>query len=246
MKTKFIISALLFASLASASAVTIIPITSFDPNTFFSGGITAGIDFDVLNNQDPPALVTQSDFLSVVAGSAKSYNVSHNGITFDIQTRNNNLANQARNRNNANAGPLMTDFQQFFGNTAGSPVEATLTLTGLIANTDYDVGFFTANVGSGLTTHSFFDGDSISDPLITTFSTSGNQNNYSTWSPGIIFRINSGNDAEIAVTIQATQDPNNNESRLTWDGVSVVMIPEPATALLGSLGMLFLLRRRRS
>ena len=246
---KFTRSLLALAFLAfssSAHAATVIPITSFDPNTFFSGGITAGIDFDVNTGGSPPTYVTQSGFLSVVADTAKSYNVTHNGITFDIVTRNNNLANQGRFRNNDNAGDLMNDFQQFFGDTAGSPVEMTLKLTGLVANLDYEIGFFTANVGAGQTTHSFFEGASISDPLITTFTTSGNQNTYSTWSPGVIFLMNSGNDGEISVTIQATQNTGGNEqSRLTLDGISVVAIPEPSVALLGGLGILTLLRRRR-
>ena len=213
-----------------AHSVEIIPIPSFDPDTFFADGITAGIDFDVPNNQDPPAFDTQPGFLSLPATADKEYNVTHNGITFDIVTRNNNLANQQRNRNNANAGPLMTDFQQFFGDTEGSPVEATVTLTGLLPNTFYEVAFFTANVGAGQTTHSFYDGASTDDPLITTFSTSGNQNNYGAWSPGIIFLISSGSNAEISVTIQGTQaDTSPFNSRLTFDGMSVKEIgPAPS------------------
>ena len=160
-------------------------------------------------------------------------------------SRNNNLGNQARWRNNVNAGDLMNDFQQFYGNTAGNPVEATLTLTGLTANLDYQISFFTYNVGAGQTTHSFFEGTSSAPAsLITTFTTSGNQNTYSSWKPGITFQINSGNDGEIAVTIQATQAPDNS-SRLTLDGVSVVAVPEPSAATLFALAGLAIFRRRR-
>ena len=245
--TSFLISALTLAIAPAALSATVIPIDSFNPSTFFSGGITAGIDFDVDSNTSVAGnqFVTQSGFLSVPATTAKSYNVTHNGITFDIVTRNNNLANQGRWRNNVNAGDLMNDFQQFYGNTAGSPVEATLTLTGLTANLDYQISFFTYNVGAGQTTHSFYEGTSSAAPFITTFTTSGNQNTYSTWKPGITFQINSGNDGEIAVTIQATQ-ATDNSSRLTLDGVSVVAIPEPSAAALLALGGLAIIRRRRA
>jgi hypothetical protein len=218
---------LIFAPILHAAEI--VPITSFDPNTFFADGITAGIDFDVDSSSDPGAqYVTQAGFLSVPATTAKSYNVTHNGITFDIVSRNNNLTNQSRWRNNANAGDLMNDFQQFFGDTAGSPVEATITLTGLAANTVYLLNFFTYNVGAGQTTHTFYDGASSAGPLITTFTTSGNQNTYATWVPGIGFKINSGASGEIAVTIKGTQDTDNNQSRLTFDGMSVTSLgPAP-------------------
>ena len=37
----------------------------------------------------------------------------------------------------------------------------------------------------------------------------------------------------------------NTDSRLEINGITVTLVPEPSAALLGSLGMLALLRRRR-
>ncbi|MES2980862.1 MAG: DUF6288 domain-containing protein [Verrucomicrobiota bacterium] len=218
----------LVVSLGQGTQVT--PITSFDPATFFNGGITAGIDFDVDSSADAGfQAVTQPGFLSVPADfSTKSYNVTHNGITFDIQSANANQLNAPRWRGNAVAGNFVNDFQQFYGRslTTGNGVTATVTLTGLTANTDYEVSFFTYNVGAGQTTHSFHAGTSTSDPLITTFTTSGMQTNYSTWVPGITFGLYSGSSGTIAVTIHAPEYlvSGNYDSRLTLNGISVVEV----------------------
>jgi hypothetical protein len=232
------VSAPASATTEEGPSVTIIPITSFDPATFFSGGITAGIDFDV--DSDGAAgfqAATQPGFLSVPATTAKDYNVTHNGITFDIKTLNANLANQARWRGATTAetaGVLINDFQQWYGRfeTEGKAVEAAVTLTGLTPNTDYQISFFTYNVGSGQSIHNFYEGTSSADPLITTFTTAGNQDTYSTWKPGITFQINSGNSGEIAVTIQGIEyiAGSNFESRLTLDGISVVELGGPANS----------------
>ncbi len=223
---------------APASATTdieaaqIIPITSFNPATFFSGGIMAGIDFDVDSSGTSGfQAVTQAGFLSVPATAAQSYNVTHNGITFDLQTTNANQINVPRWRANALAGNLTNDFQQFYGKTAttGNGVTATVTLSGLAANTEYEVSFFTYNIGAGQTTHNFHQGTSTSDPLITTFTTAGNQNNYSTWVPGITFSLNSGATGTITITMHAPDYPNGAEfdSRLTLNGISVVDPSQP-------------------
>lgn len=224
------LSAVALISAPIVHSAEIIPITSFDPNTFFDGGITAGIDFDdgtSSNFPDP----TQSGFLSIPASNDKSYNVTTDGITFDLQISNANLGNQNRNRNNANAGAIMTDFEQWYGrsSTSGEEVEGTVTLSGLDANTDYQVSFFTMNVGAGQTTTRFYDGATTDDPLITEFSTSGNQNNYAAWSPGITLEFNSGSNAEIVVTLQANEyvAGENFESRLGICGISVVSLGPP-------------------
>ena len=221
------------ACVSSAHSATVIPITSFNPNTFFAGGITAGIDFDDGTSGNYPN-PTQPGFLSIPASNAKSYNLTTGGVTFDIQVANANFGNQNRNRNNTNAGALMTDFEQWYGGqpTEGNAVEATFTLTGLVANSDYEISFFTANVGAGQTTHSFYEGSSSAAPLITTFPTSGSQNSYASWSPGITFGINSGASAEIVVTVQANQSFNEGanrwDSRLTMDAVAVKAVAEPS------------------
>ncbi|MFK7910198.1 MAG: PEP-CTERM sorting domain-containing protein [Akkermansiaceae bacterium] len=236
------------------AATTSTTISGFDPNTYFSGGVTAGIDFDDGTSSNYPA-PTQPGFLSIPASNAKTYNVTTGGITFDIDVSNANFGNQNRNRNNVNAGRIMNDFEQWYGGraTAGTPVEAKLTLTGLVANTDYEISLFTYNVGSGQVTHSFYDGTSSAAPLITTFTTAGTQNNYATWTPGVVITANSGSSSQIDLTIQASEffnaGPARFDSRLTLDGVSVIQgatIPEPSsTALLGLGGLALILRRRK-
>jgi hypothetical protein len=143
----------------------------------------------------------------------------------------------------------MNDFEQWYGSdtTAGNPVEATITLTGLVADTDYLLSFFTYNVGAGQTTHSFYEGTSSAAPLITSFTTAGGPANFSTWRPGITFQINSGSSAQIAVTILAPEVANgaNSDSRLTFAGMTVTAVPEPGSAALLALGGLAIFRRRR-
>lgn len=257
MKTHTLLATAAVASmtLASASqAATVTAIASFDPDTYFDGGVTAGIDFD---DGGP----TQSGFLSIPASNAKTYDVTTGGITFDIDVTNANIANQNRDRGSGGAtnpfGDLTRDFEQWYGihSTSGNAVEASVTLTGLVANTDYDLSFFTYNISSGQTTHTFYEGTSPAAPLITTFTTAGSQNNQAIWSPGVILRINSGANAEISVTIQADEflddkgnaDPGDDDyrSRLTLDGIAVNVVPEPGSLALLGLGSLLIMRRRR-
>lgn len=203
--------ALVLFSAAACSAAEIIPINSFNPTNHFDGGITAGIDFD-------DASATETDFLGIPASNNKTYNVTTNGITFDIVVTNANLANQNRDRGDAGPdykGSLVRDLEQWYGD--GDLLAAAFTFTGLAKRTDYEISFFTYNAGAGQMTHSFYEGSSTNDPLITTFTTSGNWFNYSTWSPGITFRINSGYGSRIAVTVQS-----DTSKRITIDGVSLV------------------------
>jgi hypothetical protein len=243
--------ALSLAVAPAAFAATVTPITSFDPNTFFADGITAGIDFDDDSNTTLAGnqLVTQPGFLSIPPSNNKTYNVTTNGITFGINVINANQGNQNRWRNSPVAGALLNDFEQWYGSDtiAGNPVAATFTLSGLLANTDYRLSFFTYNVGAGQTTHRFYEGTSSAAPLITTFTTSGGPASFATWVPGITFQINSGVDSEIAVTVVAPEFPNgaNSDSRLTFAGLAVTAIPEPSSAALLALGGLAVVRRRR-
>jgi hypothetical protein len=147
----------------------IIPITSFDPTTFFEG-VTAGFDFDGAGGP------SQSGFTSIAPGGTgtTTYNAVNNGITLDLTLSNFNAAAH-RNRNNAAAGNLVTDFAQWY-HTTNANAEAAFSFTGLNPNTDYEISFFVYNLGSGQMTHKFYEGTSSADPLITTYTTSGNQN----------------------------------------------------------------------
>lgn len=214
------VSALVFTAVGNAA--TIIPIDSFDPTTFFVGA-TAGFDFDGAGGP------TQAGFTSIAPGGVgtTTYNAVNNGITLDL-TLSNVTATAHRNRNNAAAGNLVMDFGQWY-NTAGGAAEGAFSFTGLVPNTDYEISFFVYNLGAGQMTHDFYEGTSSADPLITTFTTSGNQNTYSTWKPGITFGINSGASGQIDVTMKEVG------SRLNMDGISVVQgdtLPSDGTVFM--------------
>ncbi|QTN30912.1 PEP-CTERM sorting domain-containing protein [Akkermansiaceae bacterium] len=211
-------------------ATTITPLTSFDPTTFFAN-VTAGFDF---NGAGGP---NQSGFTSIAPGSGGTYSATNNGITMDLAVTGFN-ASAHRNRNNAAAGNLVMDFGQWY-HTTNANAEAAFTFTGLKANTVYEITMFVYNAGSGQMKHNFYEGTSSAGTFLTQYTTAGNQNNYSTWSPGITFGIDSGASSTISVTMQEAG------SRLNIDGISIVEVPEPSlTALLG-LGGVCLLRRRR-
>ncbi len=185
--------------------------------------ITAGIDFDVSGNGETN---TEPNFLAVPATAAKEYNVTHNGITFDITTTNNNRGNQNRRRGQTDLTALIRDFVQFYGDT-GTPVEATITLSGLVPNADYELSFFTYNAGAGQTTHNIYDGSSASTgTLLANFTTSGTWLTPETWIPNFVHTLNSGPSGQIIATIEAPLKTNG-ESRLTLDGMSVTQVGEP-------------------
>jgi len=224
------------------------PIGSFNTTNPFPNGITAGLDF----NNDGAGSPTQSGLLGVLGSNNKSYSLTHNGITFDIAVINANQGNQNRDRGTGNAngpyGDLLRDFEQWFGrNAPGGAVEARIKVGGLLPNSTYDLSFFTMNFGAGNTTHSFYDGTSSAAPLVGTFTTSGNQSNAATFSPGFTMRYATDGSGVIDITILAPTflDGANTDSRLTFNGMSVFLVPEPSTTLLGGLGMLALLLRRR-
>jgi hypothetical protein len=121
-------------SIAISRAASIAPILPTDINPT---GFVAGIDFD---DNSP----TQAGFLGIPASNNKAYNLTHNGITFDIVVTNANLNNQ--NRDRVTAGDLIRDFEQWYGNT-GTAIEFTLTLSGLDPSTDYDISVWHLNQG---------------------------------------------------------------------------------------------------
>lgn len=259
MKPKFaLILPALAAFTASAHAAVVIPITDFNPYTYFTPA-HVGIDFNSTHNGGGGPEHQQPGFAAIAESNAKTFNVTTGGITFNLNVTGVDVgdANVNRTRDDlARGGPLLNDFFQFFesSHAAGQGVRATLTLTGLLPNTEYDTSFFFANFsGTALLVdgaYRIYDGASITDPLITTFTPSGYFTgsvptvNYTGFSPGITIGTDSGPTGTIVLTVRAGDDAAT-ASRLTLNGISVIAIPEPSTALLGGLGLLALLRRRR-
>lgn len=244
LKLPLLVAALGLAQVAPSAfaATTFNPINGFNPSTYFTTNpITAGIDF----NDGAP---TQSGFTGIAASNNKSYLVTSNGITFDIDVFNANNANQNRDRG-ASYGDLVRDFEQWYGTNQSAGVTVTLTMTGLVANSLYDVSFFTYNGGANQTTYSYYEGTSTLDPLLGSFKADGGIANFGTWRPGVILGgMNSGATGTISVTVSAPQFTAgaNIDSRLEINGISVSMVPEPTSALAGLLGMAGILRRRRT
>ena len=131
--------------------------------------MTVGIDFDVASDG---LFYTLPGYLSVPATGAKDYNVTTNGITFEIVGTSTD-GNQARFRGfAANAGTDLTrDFQQWY--SVGGVPEAAVTLSGLTPNADYTVSFTTYNAGSGATIHSFYEGTVATGTLLSEFTSGG-------------------------------------------------------------------------
>lgn len=221
-------------ALASNAAVVVTDVTPYDPATYWNTAPTAGLDFD-------DASSTQAGFLGVPASNNKTYDLVHNGITFDIDVINADQANQNRNRGGANGG-LVQDFEQWYGINSGTP-EASIVIGNLVAFTDYAVSFFTYNAGAGQMVHNFYEGTSSAAPFITTFTTAGNAGTPATFKPGVTFSFNTGSSTSKAFTIQAVGQ------RITLDGIAVVQgatIPEPGSLALLGLGGLMIARRRRN
>ena len=241
-KVIFTGAATLAAVSSTYAATTFAPISGFDPDTYFSGpvhagyGVLAGFDF---NDSSP----TQAGFTGIPASNSTSYNVTNNGVTVDITINNRTTGNQNRDRGAgtvaAPRGDLTRDFEQWYNNSGGQ-TNGVFSFSGLKPNTGYYLEFYMYNIGSGQTTQSFYDGDSLAAPLITTFTTSGNQNNQATWSPGLTIFTGSDSSGEIDITVLSSSG-----GRLTINGVAIY-VPEPSsTALLGLGGLALMLRRRR-
>jgi hypothetical protein len=202
-------------SIAISRAASIAPILPTDINPT---GFVAGIDFD---DNSP----TQAGFLGIPASNNKAYNVTHNGITFDIVVTNANLNNQ--NRDRGTAGDLIRDFEQWYGNT-GTAIEFTLTLSGLDPSTDYDISVWHLNQGAGHNTLNFHNGSSSGFPLIGSSTTSGNSGNLETLQSGSTLTMTSDVSGEIVLTaVGSTADArvNINGIGVTYIGPSVPQQP---------------------
>lgn len=132
--------------------------------------------------------------------------------------------------------------------------EMVTTITALSALTDYEIyGFYWGSSDTGSWTTEFgtvssnltaYDesGTLASSLTYTTVPmfTEGNRTMYA----ASLGTVQSDSNGEIRVYID-DNSTTNNFSRAWYDGVGYSVIPEPATAFLGGLGLLALLRRRR-
>ena len=197
--------------------------------------ILAGVDFQQGTSTVAPG------FTGITAGAGKSYSTTQSGITMSFVGTSTG-ANANRDRNGAiDAFPLLDDFLQLVGtNVDGGRPTATITFSGLAPNTTYTVAFYSHNQGSFQQAHTFYQG-TTSGTNLGTFTTTFNPS-ATTPNPDLAtidFDLMSDGSGVILVTMAANAD------RLTINGFSVSAIPEPAAVLLGSLGLLGLLRRRR-
>jgi hypothetical protein len=118
------------------------------------------------------------------------------------------------------------------GGGAGS--STTFNLTGLLTNTDYTFYFFNPDWGNGSTRTGLLDGSD--DGVGNTFAVDQNPG---TGNNIVQYAYNTG--ASTTFTMTVTSDTGDTLHKYAF----VNVVPEPSTALLGGLGMLALLRRRR-
>lgn len=131
-------------------------------------------------------------------------------------------------------------------NTNGTAI---ITFTGLAANTQYDLSaiggrasgssngyikVLAGAAGAGAADIDLVD----SDDFLDTFSLLGD---------GTIldFSVTSNGAGVIEFEFFEGQNDDDGGTSATWNALSITEVPEPATALLGGLGLLLLLRRRR-
>jgi len=214
-KKTFLFGACLFAAAAlSAGSAKAAFIAGIDMDYPASGGV----------------YYTEPGFASVPT-AGQDYNVTTNGITFDLNGTCKGMANRYRNQP---AFPLETDFAQWW--SSGGTAELECTFSGLEAEKEYTVTFWTYNMGAGQTTHDFYEGEVAVENLLGTFTTSGNQNDPDNWVPSVDWDLTSDANGMIVVNLRGGE-------RITVDGIAIA--PEPATMGLLALGGLAALRRRR-
>jgi hypothetical protein len=143
-----------------------------------------------------------------------------------------------------------------FGNGAGN--SASFTITGLTAGSLYnlyiasahtDPGTVAKGIGDWSTTNANATGSSFIMDNTNTLASPNNQTNGTTWVPGVNYALFNLVAADSAGKITMTEHaftPNTTDSRIGFSGFQLIQVPEPSAAMLGALGVLALLRRRRA
>jgi len=167
---------------------------------------TAGIDFDF------GGPTTESGFLSVPATGAKDYNVTHNGITFDIDAKS-TLGNQNRLRGSGADvnNDLTTDFIQWYSREEDPIPEAAITLSGLLPTSEYQLSFYHFNNGAFQQPHSAYNGTVATGIPLGTATVSSSV-------PNVDYIVASDSDGEMLITL------TGNNGRLTFNGMSVTYL----------------------
>jgi uncharacterized protein (TIGR03382 family) len=142
-----------------------------------------------------------------------------------------------------------------FYNGAGNA--ASFTITGLTVGGMYDLYIasgHTSNdaaakgIGDWSTLNVNSTGPSVSLDNSNTVALPNNQTNGATWVAGVNYVLFQAVIADGSGSITMSEhaiNPNPTDSRIGFSGFQLVSVPEPTSAMLGGLGLLALLRRRR-
>ncbi len=135
---------------------------------------------------------------------------------------------------------------------------ASFTITGLTIGASYDLYIASAHtsndvsakgIGDWSTTNVNSTGSSVAMDNTNNGSLIPNQTNGSTWVSGVNYvlfqTIIANNLGQITMTEHAIT-PNLTDARIGFSGFQLISVPEPSSAMLGGLGLLALLRRRRA
>lgn len=136
---------------------------------------------------------------------------------------------------------------------------ASFTITGLTVGSSYDLYIASAHTsneagakgkGDWSTSNVNATGPSVLlDNSNTTSPSIDNQTNGATWVSGVNYVLFRTIIADATGNITMTEhaiDPNTTDSRIGFSGFQLISVPEPTSAMLGGLGLLVLLRRRRA
>jgi MYXO-CTERM domain-containing protein len=129
---------------------------------------------------------------------------------------------------------------------------ASFTISGLTVGTQYNLWIATAHLGN--TGDAKGVGDWTTSNVNSTGSSiavnnTGFETNGSTWVEGINYVLFSNVEPDATGHITMTEHtvtPNLTDARVGFNGFQLVSVPEPSTAMLAGVGLLALLRRRRS
>lgn len=161
-------------------------------------------------------------------GTSNGISISNNGDGLEFRDRTTQI-----NANGFGSDPQVNLLSDIAFENDSSTI--TFTLTGLTAFAEYTV------VGYG------YDADFSNDTVVNDWTTNGGTVSH-TW---IHTDITTASFAMANLTADLNGEATiigsyNVASIIIWNGFEITQIPEPSTALLGGLGLLALLRRRRA